>query len=97
MSVPKQPETDTAVGLDWVPEKTREIKEKGSYNGGDLISSYYYWKEEAIAMGDEVSSSSSSNNCSAVAIDSSNIGFQVRLSHYLIIVPFPVNYFFWFF
>ena len=35
-------------------------------------------------MGDEVSSSS--NNCSAVAIDSSNIGFQVRLSPSLIIV-----------
>ncbi|XP_075634700.1 G-patch domain-containing protein C1486.03 [Castanea sativa] len=32
-------------------------------------------------MGDEVSSSSSSNNCSAVAIDSSNIGFQLLKKH----------------
>ena len=82
MSVPKQPETE----LDGVPEKTRERlkKKKGSHNVGDLISSYTdtdrLLKREAIAMGDEVSSSSSSNNCSAVAIDSSNIGFQVRLS-----------------
>lgn len=43
-------------------------------------------KERAMAMGEESSSSYSSNNASA--IDSSNIGFQVRLSVLSLRFPF---------